>query len=50
MKMENSDYTKRLENIIKQMLHPLKDLPFNLVIESMTGEKVISFNFTEKDH
>jgi len=31
MKMDNSEeYTKRLENIIKQMLQPLKDIPFNL--------------------
>jgi len=47
--MENG-YTKRLENIIKQMLQPLKDIPFNLVIESMTGKKVISFDFTNLSH
>jgi hypothetical protein len=43
--MSNNEYTKRLENVIKQMLQPLKDIPFNLVIESMTGKKVISFDF-----
>jgi len=48
--MENNDYTKRLENIIKQMLKPLKDIPFNLVIEAMTGKKVISFDFAKSDH
>jgi len=42
--MSNNEYTKRLENVIKQMLQPLKDIPFNLVIESMTGKKVISFD------
>jgi len=47
--MENG-YTKRLENIIKQMLQPLKDIPFNLVIEAMTGKKVISFDFTNLSH
>jgi hypothetical protein len=49
--MDNSEeYTKRLENIIKQMLQPLKDIPFNLVIEAMTGKKVLSFDFTKPDH
>lgn len=44
------NYTKKLENIIKQMLHPLKDVPFNLIIESMTGKKVISFDFKNPNH
>ncbi len=48
--MANNEYTKRLENVIKQMLQPLKDIPFNLVIEVMTGKKVISFDFTKADH
>jgi len=42
--MSNNEYTKRLENVIKQMLQPLKDIPFNLVIESMTGKKVIKID------
>ena len=48
--MIDKEYTKKLENVIKQMLQPLKDIPFNLVIESMTGKKVISFDFTKSDH
>ena len=48
--MSNNECTKRLENVIKQMLQPLKDIPFNLVIESMTGKKVISFDFAKSDH
>jgi hypothetical protein len=32
------------------MLQPLKDIPFNLVIEAMTGKKVLSFDFTRPDH
>ena len=49
--MDNEqDYIKKLENIIKQMLKPLKDIPFNLVIETMTGKKVISFDFNNKEH
>lgn len=48
--MANNEYTKKLENVIKQMLQPLKDIPFNLVIEAMTGKKVVSFDFTKSDH
>ena len=48
--MPNNEYTKKLENVIKQMLQPLKDIPFNLVIETMTGKKVISFDFTKSEH
>lgn len=44
-----SDYTKRLEDVIKQMLTPLKNIPFNLVIESLTGKKVISFDFDDPE-
>lgn len=43
--MLNDDYTQRLEKIIKRMLVPLKDIPFNLVIESLTGKKVVPFDF-----
>jgi len=48
--MDNNEYTKKLENVIKQMLQPLKDVPFNLVIETMTSKKVLSFDFTKSDH
>jgi hypothetical protein len=48
--MADNEYTKKLENVIKQMLQPLKDIPFNLVIESMTSKKVISFDFTKSEH
>jgi len=46
----NSDYIKKLENVIKQMLQPLKNIPFNLVIESITGKKVISFDHNDEEH
>jgi len=42
--MKDENYVRRLENIIKQMLTPLKDVPFNLVIECLTGKKVIPFD------
>lgn len=48
--MPNNEYTKKLENVIKQMLQPLKDIPFNLVIEAMSGKKVLSFDFKKSDH
>lgn len=48
--MTDKDYFVRLENLIKQMRTPLKDIPFNLVIESMTGKKVISFDFENSEH
>lgn len=43
--MKDERYISKLENVIKQMLTPLRDIPFNLVIEHLTGKKVISFNF-----
>jgi len=46
----DDEYTQRLENVIKQMLIPLKNIPFNLVIEAMTGKRVISFDFKNADH
>ncbi len=48
--MDDKDYVSRLENVVKQMLHPLKDIPLNLVIEAMTGKKVISFDFAKPAH
>ncbi|MBI2047987.1 MAG: restriction endonuclease [Candidatus Liptonbacteria bacterium] len=44
----NKEYIKKLENIIKTMLTPLKGIPFNLVIESLSGNKVIPFNINDK--
>ncbi|MBI2049929.1 MAG: hypothetical protein HYT35_00530 [Candidatus Staskawiczbacteria bacterium] len=37
-------YIKDLENIVKQMLSPLKDLPFNVIIKSISGYSVLSFD------
>ncbi len=48
--MKDEKYISKLEGIIKQMFKPLKDVPFNLVIEAMTGKKVISFNFAKSAH
>lgn len=46
----NDSYIKRLEGVIKQMLTPLRDIPFNLVIESMTGKKVLPFDAKSSEH
>lgn len=45
--MSNDHYTKQLENIIKQMLQPVKNLPFHLVIESLSEKKVLAFDHTD---
>ena len=42
--MEDKDYTKKLETVIKQMLIPLKNIPLPLVIESISNHKVIPFD------
>lgn len=47
--MASKDYIERLENVVKQMLSPLKDIPFNLVIETLTGKKVIPFDSSNVD-
>lgn len=43
------EYTKNLENIIKQMLKPIKNIPLKLVIESLTGYSIISFDKDKKE-
>ncbi len=37
-------YTQKLESVIEQMLKPIKGIPFNLVINSLSGHKIIPFN------
>lgn len=48
--INNDSYIQRLEGVIKQMLTPLRDIPLNLVIESMTGEKVLPFDAKSSEH
>lgn len=38
------DYTSSLDHVIKQMLRPIKNIPLNLVIESICGYKILPFN------
>lgn len=42
------EYTKKLEDIIKQMLSPLKGLPFQLVVEGISGYKVLPFDLDDE--
>ena len=45
----NEEYTKRLENVIKQMLTPMKDIPLSLVIEAISGYKILPFDPTDSN-
>ncbi len=47
--MKNDEYTIKPENVIKQMLQPVRDIPFSLVIEALSSFKVIPFNPTSKE-
>ena len=40
----SEEYTRHLEDIIKQMLTPLRNIPLNLVIEGISGYKIIPFD------
>lgn len=43
-------YVAQLEGVIKQMLTPLRGVPFNLVIEAMTGFRVLDFDPANETH
>ncbi len=43
-------YVQKLENVIKAMLAPVRDIPFNLVIESLYDQKVIEFDRKNEKH
>jgi hypothetical protein len=40
----SSNYTARLEEVVKQFIRPLRNVPFNLVIEALSGHKVLAFD------
>ena len=48
--MENDKYVKQLESCIEQMIRPMKNIPFNLIIKSMFGYEVEFFDFNNKQH
>ena len=37
-------YINELENLVKQFIKPIKDVPYHLVIESLTGTKITHFD------
>ncbi len=41
-------YVQRLEAVVKHMIEPLRDVPFRLVIESLSGHHVIPFKPDDK--
>ena len=44
------EYTVKLENVIKQMLKPIKGIPFSVIIESISGYKVLRFDHGDANH
>jgi uncharacterized protein (UPF0128 family) len=44
----SDEYTKKLEDVIKQMLKPIRGIPLNLVIESVSGSKIIPYDKKDK--
>jgi hypothetical protein len=42
--IKTEKYTKMLEGVIKRMIRPLKKVPFKLVIETLSGHKIIPFD------
>jgi len=48
--MATDKYTEKLEKVIKQMLEPIKGIPFNIVIESICGHKVLEYDENNNGH
>jgi len=46
---DHQEYIKDLENVIQQMLRPVRNIPFGLVIKSMTGFDIIAFDRNKKE-
>ncbi len=46
--MTQKSYISKLESLIKQMIKPIKGIPLTLVIESISGHKILPFNKTDK--
>lgn len=43
-------YTKKLEELVKQIIKPLKGVPFNLIVESLFDKKVLPFELANKEN
>lgn len=49
MAQKTLKYVKHLESVIKQMMAPLRNIPLNLVIECLSGCKIVPFNKRNKN-
>jgi antitoxin component of RelBE/YafQ-DinJ toxin-antitoxin module len=45
-----SETIEKLQNVIKQMMAPIKDIPLKIVLEAISGNKVIPFETENKLH
>lgn len=50
MSENEQEYIEKLEAVIKQMIAPLKHIPLKLVLESISGKKVIPFDKDNPQH
>lgn len=50
MTNDRETYIKQLESCIEQAIKPLKHIPFNLIIKSMSGYEVEFFDFQNQVH
>lgn len=48
--MLQEDYIKKLEDSLKQFLQPVKNIPFNIVIEVLSSKKVLDFDENNSEH
>ncbi|HON97886.1 MAG TPA: hypothetical protein PK222_06515 [Bacteroidales bacterium] len=48
--MGNDEYTKKLEKVIQELIRPIKNLPFHLIIKSLSGYEVDKFNPDDENH
>lgn len=44
------EYVEKLEGVIKEMIAPIKNIPLKLVLESISGKKVIAFDKDNSQH
>lgn len=47
---KNKEYTNQLEQVIKNMLKSLSDVPFSLIMDELSGHKVFNFDNKNKTH
>ncbi len=48
--MKHDDYIRCLETLLANFIKPLKNIPFNIVIKSISGFDVIEFNENNTEH